>query len=165
MKRGEFFRQHISSIPACFFFIFFFSALSGQKTDFSGQWQMDLAKSDANYGKYYSGMTCVVKQSPQTITVERISTDKDGKKASMDPVVYTLDGKETAKEQYGGTDKYSAIWSADKKNLTLRCKRTVSGADYGSNESYSLSEDGKVLTVSITDLSGGSNIVEVYNKK
>ncbi|HLN56833.1 MAG TPA: hypothetical protein VK207_12610 [Bacteroidales bacterium] len=143
-----------------------FSVISAQKpADFSGTWVMDLGKSDASYGKFYSQMTCLIKQTPPAITIEKTATDKNGKKSSQEPVVYTLDGKETAKEQYGGIDKYSSVWSADKKKLTLKYVRTANGSDFGSKESYSLSPDAKVLTVSITDLKGGSQITEVYTKK
>jgi hypothetical protein len=161
MERGQLKKAVVRAcLSGCL--IFLFSVLSGQGTDFSGMWQLDLTKSDANFGKYYSAMTCVIKQSAGTISIERISVDKAGKKSSADPAIHTLDGREMSKEQFGGVDKYSAMWSADKKNLTLRSKRTVNGADYGSNESYSLSSGGKILTVTTTDLTGGSKIVEVY---
>jgi len=143
-----------------------FTNISAQKpADFSGTWIMDIAKSDANYSEYYSGMTCAIKQTPQEITIERTSLDKNGKQTKQDPLTCGLDGKEIMKEQYGGIDKYSAKWSPDQKVLTIRCVRTMNGSDYGSNESYSLSGDSRILTVNTTDLKGETSIIEVYNKK
>lgn len=133
-------------------FLCVFVDISAQKNaDFSGTWNMDFVKSDANYKKFYSGMTCVIKQTPPEITVERTSMDKNGKEAKQDPLTCSLDGKEISKEQYGGIDKYSTGWSGDRKIMILKCVRTINGSDYGSNESYSLK--------------GESPVTEVYNKK
>lgn len=146
--------------------MFFFTIIQAQKpVDFSGTWVMDLSESDANYKKWYSNVTCVIQQTPQAITTTKTTAGKEGKSSAQEPVVYTLDGKITAKEQYGGVDKYSSAWSPDKKKLILKCVRTMNGVDYGSNESYTLSPDGKVLTVIITDLKGESPITEVFRKK
>lgn len=166
MEQNEFFKKAAGRYFLICLFMSFFTVVSAQKpVDFSGTWVMDLAKSDASYGKFYSRMDCSIRQTPQTITLEKSVMLKDGKKTGQEPVVYTLDGKETAKEQYGGIDKYSSGWSKDRKKLSLKYVRTANGSDFGSQESYSLSPDGKVLTVTVTDLKGGSQITEVYNKK
>lgn len=166
MGLDKFFKKRAGRFFLIFLFISFFSVVSAQKpVDFSGTWVMDLGKSDASYGKFYSQMTCVMKQTLPVITLEKTATDKNGKTSSQEPVAYTLDGKETVKEQYGGIDKYSSVWSADKKKLILKYVRTANGSDFGSKETYSVSPDGKVLTVLITDLQGGSQITEVYTKR
>lgn len=147
-------------------FLFSFIIVSGQApVDFSGSWQADLAKSDPDFKTYYAQMNLRINQTAQAITIERSTVSKDGDKSAMDPMVFSLEGKETQKEQYGGIDKLSASWSADKKLLKLKTVRTANGQDYGSIETWSMSPDGKVLTLSTTDLKGETEVKEVYVKQ
>jgi len=139
------------------------ASLSAQ-TNFSGQWVMDKAKSDESFRRW--DITLNVKQDDKSFTKTEVLTE-NGKSITYDPDTYTLDGKVVSVEQYGGIDKKSVIWSADKKELTLRIVRTNDGKDYGSDETYSLSPDGKVLTMKITGIgeSKGPAMIKVYNKK
>ena len=141
--------------------------LNAQSTaDFSGIWLMDNSQSDAQFKDYE--ITLSVKQDLQTITVQRTFVTKDkGEKTTAVPFTFNLDEIVVSKEEYGGINKTSAKWSSDKKVLTLRTIRTANGADYGSDEVYKLSADGKVLTVHVISIAppGGPQLLEVFNKK
>ncbi|HEX2969990.1 MAG TPA: hypothetical protein VHO46_12900 [Bacteroidales bacterium] len=139
------------------------AAFAQVPSDFSGSWLIDNSKSDAAYKDYK--ITLTINQTQQSIKIEEVLTMKDGSKSSMDPLTYTLDGKETKKEEQGGIDKQSSSWSSDRKTLTLKYVRTVNGSDFGSNTSYTLTPDGRTMTVKTTDLKGGSATTMVYNKQ
>jgi len=131
--------------------------------DFAGIWILDHSKSDAEFRDYQ--ITCNINQTPSAISVEQVIIMKDGKKSSMPPITYNIDGKEVTKEEQGGIDKITSSLSPDKKILTTKFVRTMNGSDFGSITVYTLSEQGKVLTVKTTDLKGDSPMVQTYNKK
>jgi hypothetical protein len=130
--------------------------------DFSGTWTLDHSKSDAAFRDYEA--TCVITQTAQIFTVEQTLLTKNGEKSVMPAVSYNLDGKEVIKEELGGKNRLSAKWSPDKKALTIRFVRTMDGNDYGSLTVYNLSDNGLVLTVKSSDLTGDSPMVQTYNK-
>ena len=132
--------------------------------DFSGVWVQDTAKSDDFY-KAFSVITTIT-QTPQTITIKTTFSDKDDKEGTSRSSSFNLNGKEVSKEEEGGTNKELASWSPDKKTLTTKSTRTVGKDVYGSTASYSLSDNGLVLTVKSSDINPfGLSITQVFNKK
>lgn len=150
-----------SLLMICLLFINAF-VLNAQ-TDFSGTWILDHSKSDAEFRDYE--LTCIIGQTSQTITVEQMLVAKNGEKTAMPAVTYRLDGKEVIKEEQGGKDKLSAKWSPDKLTLTVTFVRTMDGNDYGTKTSYNLSENGQFLSIKSSDLSGESQMIQVYKKQ
>jgi hypothetical protein len=133
------------------------------QSDFSGTWILDHSKSDAAFRDYE--VTVVITQTAQIFTVEQTLLMKSGEKSVMPATTYNLDGKEVVKEEQGGKNKLSAIWSPDKKSLTIKFVRSMEGNDYGSLTVYNLSDNGSILTVKSSDLTGESPMVQTYNKK
>jgi hypothetical protein len=131
--------------------------------NFAGKWELDHSKSDAEFKSYQ--ITCTIVQSATEISVKQDFVTEGGEKSSMLPITFNLEGKEISKEEQGGIDKISASLSPDKKTLSTKFVRTMNGNDYGSMTIYILSDDGKTLTVKITDLKGESPMVQVYNRK
>ena len=131
--------------------------------NFAGTWEIDHSKSDAEFKSYQ--IICIIDQSATAITVKQDFVTDGGEKSSMMPVTFNLDGNEISKEQQGGTDKITAVLSPDKKTLTTKFVRPMNGSEYGSMTIYSLSDDGKTLTVKSSDLKGESPMVQVYNRK
>lgn len=79
---------------------------------------------------------------------------------------YMLDGKENTATTRGGEIKYKAVW--DGGNLTISGTRTSQrGGESPMKEVYSLSADGKVLTVASTRSGQQGETINkrVYNKK
>jgi len=134
----------------------------GQMT-FAGKWEIDHSKSDAEFKDYQ--VFCNIVQSASAISVEQIIIMKDGSKTSMPAIIYNLDGKAVTKEEQGGTNKISSTLSPDKRTLSTKFVRTMNGADYGSKTTYTLSADGKTLTVKTCDLKDESPMIQVYNRK
>jgi hypothetical protein len=145
--------------------MFFSSALYGQSpVNFSGVWIQDNVKSDDFYKTF--DVKCTVTQTPQTITIKQTFFDKSGNEITSHDNSFILDGKETSKEEQGGIDKTSAKWSPDKKMLTTSSTRTVGTDVYGSSSTYSLSENGLVLTIQTKDINPmGLTIKQIFNKK
>ena len=143
---------------------YFISAQS--PADFSGNWVLDQAKSDASFKDYT--VNCKIVQTHDSILIQESFIMKGGKLVTAPANSYGLDGKETGKEEYGGINKQSARWSADKKILTITITRTLGNNVYGSNSTYKLSETGRVLTVETTDIDSSSGmpaIIKVFNKE
>jgi len=141
------------------------SALYGQKpTDFSGVWIQDNIKSDDFYKSF--NVTCTITQTAQKITFKNTFAMPGESETVTRESSFNLDGKEVSKEEQGGINKESAIWSADKKTLTTKSTRTVGTDVYGSTMAYSLSADGLVLTQLTEDINPfGPKVKQIFNKK
>lgn len=168
MTRFKFFKFYnalVVKLLLSFTMVFLSVSLSAQKpVDFTGTWIQDNAKSDAMYRTF--NVTLVIKQNPQTITFKQTYIGKDGKELTSNSFSFSLDGKEVTKEEGGGINKQSATWSADKKTLTIKYTRTMEKNLYGSTDTYTLSDDGQVLTVKTADINpDGMKATQVLNKK
>jgi len=141
------------------------SALYGQKTaDLSGVWIQDNEKSDDFYKSFK--VTCTITQTSEKITFKNTFTMPGESETVTRESSFNLDGKEVSKEEQGGINKESAIWSADKKTLTTKSTRTVGTDVYGSTMTYSLSADGLVLTQLTEDVNPfGPKVKQIFNKK
>jgi hypothetical protein len=163
MKLNRGLNSHLF-IPAMFFLLLSLPIEAQNPVSFSGTWNLDNAKSDDAYKEYQ--VTCKIKQDSRTISIEETLLPKDNEVITSQSESYNLDGKETSKEEQGGTNKKSAKWSPDRKSLTIKETRKVGENVYGSNTVYKLSADGKILTVSTTDINDDSSpLVKVFIKK
>lgn len=141
------------------------SALNAQTLpDLTGVWIQDNVKSDDFYKSFDVKFT--IAQTPQFIKITETFYDKSGTEITTRQKTFTLDGKEMSKEEQGGINKEYAKWSADKKILETKSTRTVGNDVYGSTSTYSLSENGIVLTVQTTDINPfGPSVKQILNKK
>jgi len=132
--------------------------------NFSGVWIQDTTKSDDFYKSFEVKYT--ITQTLQTFTVKQTFTLKSSKEIVTNDYSFTLDGKETNMKKEGGIEKELARWSADKKILTTRSTMTYGNEDVGFTETYSLSDNGLVLTVEKSNIIPGVHTVkQVFNKK
>ena len=169
MTHNRSFRPADNLIVRFLLILLFMLSVSGlhaqSPTDFSGQWTFDISKSKPGEGGTFgsSDITHNISQDLSSITIEEI-IGKEGV-----PIVdkFDLDGKETIEKKDYGTTKKSAVWSQDKKTLTLTTIMTIDGKDYRSDDLYKLSDNGLVLTVqSVSKIpTGESTTVWVYNRK
>ncbi|HBC78049.1 MAG TPA: hypothetical protein DEO60_11070 [Bacteroidales bacterium] len=140
------------------------TVINAQSQDtFTGTWEIDHSKSDAEFKDYK--ITCTIDQSSSEITVKQEFVMKDGQKSSMPPITYNLDNSEIVKKEQGDSGNISAVLSSDRKTLSTKFVRTMNGSDYGSMTIYSLSSDSKTLTIKSSDLSGESPMIQVYTRK
>src|SRR3954462_8360381 len=114
------------------------------KTDFSGTWEMDAARSEsAHSGDSQSPVTVVIKQTASDISVE---TRQEGQ---SETIVYRMDGSETEKPPPdNGPYKWRARWDGPK--LITETHRNINSTAVTVLEIRSLSGNGREMTVNRT---------------
>lgn len=168
MNRNGFPRLRANFILGSLFvlsLLLFSSVLFAQSpANFSGIWIQDTTQSDDFYKSF--DVKYAITQTPELFTVKQTFSDYNGNEIVTRDFSFTLDGKETSLEKDGGTEKELAEWSADKKILTTRSTRAYGNEVVGSTATYSLSDNGLVLTVKNTDIiPGGLSVKQVFNKR
>jgi hypothetical protein len=168
MKRNGSSSLRTNSISGSLFVLFLLLcspvSYAQSPANFSGVWIQDTTKSDDFYKSFEVIYT--ITQTIQKFTVKQTFTVKSSKEIVTSDYSFTLDGKVTSMEKEGGTEKELAQWSADKKSLNTRSTITYGSEDVGFTETYSLSDNGLVLTVQKSNITpGGLSIVQVFNKK
>jgi hypothetical protein len=159
-------------------FILFLASLALNaytQTNFSGQWEFDKIKSDQDERGDASLPGIIILeiiQNPESITFTTTYFPPGKEGRTMTPFTYPLDG--TVTKDNSGSDpaiKFSE-WSKDNKILTTNYLMTAvfDGApmDFLTAWTYSLSEDGKTLTLEElhkSNLNGEKKVKKVYNKK
>lgn len=151
----------------------------GSKTDFSGNWSYDAARSTTGQGQGqrpggqdrggFGGGDFTAKQDGNSLTVERTMNAPDGATRTVSSK-YTLDGKESVNTSRMGESKSVATWSSDGKKLTIKTTRTMTrngeSRTVTSTEVWSLT-DSKTLQIETTMPSpdGERKMTSVYVKK
>jgi hypothetical protein len=173
MKTNQHFRQtRISILVSVSFMLILTSAgINAQKsTNFSGKWQYDKSKSvvDAIERDYDGTIILEISQDSSTISFAEVYIHPgrtDWKTASES---YKLNGEEQIRKSSVGTNKNTVKWSPDRKVLTITNLDTQDSQDYKVVDSYSLSADGKILTIERyrkNPVTGETKAKKVYLKK
>lgn len=147
------------------------SSFGQNVADFSGTWSFNESKSNLGEGGFRMiSQTLVITQTDKTFTLERTFTGQDGEERKMTET-YTLDGKESVNEIFNTTKKSTAVWSAEKKSLTVTSVMVFEMNDekmeINTIEEYKLTGDGKNLTIDSQSKSsrGERKATLVYDKK
>ena len=112
--------------------------------DFSGNWKLNTAKSDFGEFPAPSSMTQKVTHAEPKLTVDMKMTSDMGEFAVISN--YTTDGKECTNQGFGGSEAKSTVkW--DGPALVIETKGSFGDNAYTMTDKWTLSEDGKVLTV------------------
>lgn len=151
-----------------------FSLAGAQEVNYSGSWALDKAKSTLQ-GRMNESLVSI------TLTITQKATDlteefqyKYQERDRADKIVLTIGGAEVEREgaMGRGKTKSQAKWSEDKKNLILTSESsftTQSGNSMTikSTDKYSLSADGKTLTISRESETprGTQSSTMVFNKQ
>ena len=158
-------------------FVLFAAVAAAAKPNFTGTWVLDPAKSEGlggPQGGTPAPETMIVTQDGDKLAFERTFKSPQGDRVQKD--TYTADGKEgefTMPARGGGETKgkRTAKWSADGSVLEVNDKATFdtpNGAmSTEANSKWTLSADGKTLTVESTRTSqrGEQKSKRVYNKQ
>jgi hypothetical protein len=136
-------------------------AVAGDKTDFSGNWKLDLEKSLFGAMPPPAAMTRTVEQNGPDIIVKQVITGPDMNVT----FTYSTDGKETANSFMGTDFKSKAHW--DGKALMILNDVDAGGAQVKSSNRWTLSDDGKIFTdvLSITSPDGNLEVTYVLVKQ
>ena len=132
--------------------------------NFAGNWIQDTIKSDDFYKAFE--VNYAITQTPQAFKVKQTFTLKGSNENVTNDYSYTLDGKETSRKTENGIEKNLVQWSADKKILNTRSTIKYGNEDVGFTETYSLSDNGLVLTVVKSNIIPDiPSVKQVFNKK
>jgi len=133
--------------------------LQGAVPDLSGEWKLNLSKSD--YGKFPAplGETRRIAHNEPKLM---LSTTQQGTQSNVvSNLTYTTDGKESVNKQSKGV----AQWIGDK--LMIESTREVGSATLKQKEIWTLSADGKSLTVDshVSLPNGEFDVKQVFEKQ
>src|SRR5665213_3793382 len=127
--------------------------------DLSGVWKLNGAKSD--YGKFPAplSVTRKIKHNDPKLVLSTTQTGPQGYVTSS--LTYTTDGTESV----NGDSKGSAQWIGDK--LMIESSREFQGATLKQKEIWTLSADGKTLTVDshVSIPNGEFDVKQVFDKQ
>lgn len=113
------------------------------KPNFSGNWKLNLDKSDFGPLPPPSARSNQIEHSEPNL---KITTTQSGAQGEFTYAMsYTTGGKESSNDVAGNTFKSTANWDGDV--LVVDTKGSFNGNDFTTQEKYSLSPDGKVITV------------------
>ena len=131
--------------------------------DLSGEWKLDLAKSD--YGKFPSPIRVTRKIEENGLKLVSITTQKGAQGEVTSKLTYTMDGKESVNEVAGAQAKGTAQWIGGM--LVIESSRQFQGATLKQKEIWRLSADGKALTVDahVSIPNGEFDVKQVFDKQ
>jgi hypothetical protein len=109
----------------------------------TGEWKLNVAKS--NYGPIPAPQLMIRKVNHAEPALGITTTQKGAQGEVTTQLSYTTDGKPTVNKVAGGEAKGTAQWQGDK--LVIDSTREFQGNPMRSKEVWSLSADGKVLTI------------------
>jgi hypothetical protein len=111
--------------------------------NFTGEWKMNIAKSDFGPIPPPEVLTRSIRHKDPVL--EYSSRQKGAQGEITTEIKYTTDGKPAVNKMNGAEAKGTAKWQGD--NLVIESTREVQGIQLSSKEIWSLSGDGKTLTV------------------
>jgi hypothetical protein len=139
------------------------SALGQQKPDFSGTWKLNVAKSDFGQLGGPTGRTDVITHKEPSISNNVTVETAEGKQEYT--VNYTTDGKEATNKIGPREVKSTLKWVGSE--LKINAKFLYNEMDVTAEYTWSLSPDGKTLTISahFTSSMGDADQKFVFEKQ
>lgn len=118
-------------------------ALSAQTPNFSGEWKMDIARSDFGRFPAPAQLTRTIHQNGPSLQIDTYQKGRQGEVRSE--LKYSTDGKECVNHMQGGDAKGTARYQG--ASLVIESTRDYQGTEIRSKETWTLSDGGKVLTI------------------
>jgi hypothetical protein len=134
------------------------------KTDFTGTWKLNAAKSD--FGPIPPPDSVTMKIAHQEPSIKSNVATTGGPNGDMAyDVSYTTDGKECVNHMGENELKSTLKWDGD--DLAIDSKGSFGGADFTAKGRWNLSGDGKTLTITqhYTSTMGEADVKEVFEKQ
>jgi hypothetical protein len=155
----------VASLLSCTIF-FSFTMFAETQKNFSGKWSFNQIKSKAAEGTSFSGSEVTMDILHENNSINITKTIKNpGGMVDTTSEKYTLDGKESETRETSVITKLTGNWSSDK---IILIKTVLLGSrTFTTEDLYSLSDDGKVLTIQSAETmnSKKSIIIQVYDKE
>ena len=144
-------------------FLFLGAPVKAVEPNLSGEWKLNLTKSD--YGKFPTplGVTRKIDHTGSKLT---FATTQKGPQGDVNSkLAYTTDGKESVNEVAGGQSKGTAQWIGGM--LIIESSREFQGVTLKQKEIWRLSSDDKVLTIDshVSIPNGEFDVKQVFDKQ
>ena len=138
------------------------------KPNFTGKWNLDVAKSDFGPMPPPDSVVHVIEHKEPNVKI--VTTQKSAQGETTNERLLTTDGKENVNKMRMGPDGEQQVTSTSKWNgkaLATSFKLSAQGAEFDINDSWTLSDDGKVLTIvrAIKAPQGEFAATTVFNKQ
>jgi hypothetical protein len=141
----------------------FFTTMVFAQTDFSGSWTLNTSKSKLAERSFAPKSVTIV-QSKDDISIETRSEFQGEERVRTSK--YTLDGKECTNKGFRDMDvKSTAVWSADKKALTITSKIQMDNGDMTMKSVYKMDGANLVNESSSSSSMGDRSETQVFDKK
>ncbi|MCG6186935.1 hypothetical protein [Maribellus maritimus] len=138
--------------------------VSAQSMDFSGTWKLNSSKSKLGDQFSMAPNEIVVVHKTNDMSVEKHSSFQGQNFTTKDKL--TLDGKECVNVGFMDTEKKStAVWSDDKKMLTVTSKIPMQGETMTIVEVYKMDGENMVIEASASSSYGDMSEMMVYDKQ
>jgi len=133
------------------------------KTDFSGTWKLNAGKSDFGQMPAPDSMTQKITHQDPSLKVNVASTGGMGDMTY--DFSYTTDGKECVNHMGDNEFKSTLKWDGD--DLVVDIKGSFGGTDFTAKDRWTLSGDGKTLTITqhFSSAMGEGDVKEVLDKQ
>lgn len=139
------------------------SAVVFAQTDFSGSWALNTAKSKLGE-RSFAPKSATIVQTKADISIETKSEFNGEERVRKNK--YTLDGKECINKGFRDMDvKSTAVWSADKKVLTVTSKVSMDNGDMTMKAVYKMDGANLVIESSSSSPMGDRSETQVFDKK
>jgi len=118
------------------------------KPDFSGTWTLDVAKSDFGPAPAPKSIVHVVEHKEPSLKISSTQVTEQGETTNVRNI--STDGKENTNTMraMGGEQEIKSTTAWDANKLVTNLKVTIQGMTADIVDSWDLSADGKVLTIS-----------------
>jgi hypothetical protein len=137
------------------------------KPDFSGKWNLDVAKSDFGAAPRPESIVHVIAHTEPALRVESTQTTQQGTATNVRNL--TTDGKENTNtlRAMGGEQEVKSTTKWDGNKLVTALKIAFQGMTADILDTWDLSADGKVLTISREFKTSQGDFTQktVYNKQ
>ncbi|HSO85943.1 MAG TPA: hypothetical protein VLQ91_05285 [Draconibacterium sp.] len=141
----------------------FFTTMVFAQTDFSGSWTLNTSKSKLGE-RSFAPKSVVIVQTKADISIETHSEFQGEERVRKSK--YTLDGKECTNKGFRDMDvKSTAVWSADKKALTITSKVSMDNGDMTMKSVYKMDGANLVNESSSSSPMGDRSETQVFDKK
>ena len=118
-------------------------ATAADKPNFTGAWKLNVPKSEFGMMPAPEKQERTIKHEDPKMNINSVSVGPQGEQKTESN--YTTDGKDSINKVRGADVKSVAAWEGDK--LVVKSKREAQGMEITVVENWSLSADGKVLTI------------------
>ena len=119
------------------------AAAASAKPNLSGEWKLNVAKSDFGPAPAPEKLIRTIDHKDPVLKSSTVQSGPQGEVKSE--LSYTTDGKESINKSPRGESKGVAKWDGD--NLVIDSKREIQGMEITQHEVWTLSSDGKILTI------------------